>query len=164
MQNEGKVKQKIKDAKFRYMKRELRDKLKVCPRNCVHNERHTFTTYEYGEDGEPTVAVENEIGLCMYGADNPEEWPGKICDDVKTAQECPLFQGKYDKEDVKEAFHEKLEDDVYVAENFKDIAALQWVVGEQASEMPMALPQRAWFSFLYLWFLVAQSVKRTGIF
>lgn len=163
MQSEGKIKKKLKDAKFRYMKRELRDKLKKCPENCQYNERHTFTTYSYVEGQEKPVPHVHEVGLCMYGAANPEEWQGKICDDVETAQECPLFLGKFDKEDIKAAFEEKLEDPVVLAEQYKDLAALQWVLDTNIVEEPLRAHQRMWLFLTYYLYLFSESVRRSGI-
>lgn len=157
MKSKGKVRQKIKDAKFKYLKRELRDKLKACPQNCQYNERHRLTTYKRDPVTNEMRSHETEIGLCMYGADNPEEWPGKICDEEKTAQECGLFLGRYDKEQVKEAFNAKLEDPQVVAHEYKDIAALQWVVEEDASAYSLS-----WYQRLVLW-MFCKTLLMTGL-
>jgi len=164
MQNEGKVKKKLKDAKYRYLKREIRDKMRQCPENCQYNIRHTFTTYTYKEGETKPVAQQREMGLCSYGASNPEEWNGKICDDVKTAQECGLFLGKYDKEEIKEAFYEKLEDEVTVAEEYKDIAALQWVLGENAVDLDLPLYKQAWIVCMFYMYALSETVRKTGMF
>lgn len=164
MQDEGKVKKKLKDAKFRYMKRELRGKLKQCPENCQHNFRHKFTAYEYAEGDSKPVPYEGELGLCMYGASNPEAWPGKICDDVKTAEECPLFLGKFDKEEIKSAFNARLDDPVIVAEEYKDIAALQWVLGENVAELDPSWHQRAWVAIMFYLYTTSEFVRKSGFF
>jgi hypothetical protein len=163
MKSEGKIKQKLKDAKFKYLKRELRSKLRKCPENCQYNVRHNVTSYHYVEGSDKPEKRTVEVGLCMYGSENPEEWSGKICDEDKTAQDCGLFLGKFDKEEVKAQFNSKLEDDALVAEEYKDLAALQWVVGDSIVKWEMPWHQKIWYALLYQMYRLGEVFKRSGL-
>jgi hypothetical protein len=119
MKTESEVRKKLREVKKEYLSREYRAKLGRCPENCIYNYRHKVTL----SDGEVS-----EVGLCMYGSGNPEEWNGNICDDIKTAEECPLFTLRHDKETVKTSFEDSLKDPRILANQYKDIAALQWAL------------------------------------
>lgn len=140
MKNEAQIRKKLKDVKFKYLTAHYRDKLQVCPQNCIHNYRHKVKSDE---------GVEQVVGLCTLGMENPEEWNGNLCDDVHTAQSCPYFTNKRDKESIKDEFLDSLKDEVVVASKYKDIAALQWVLDEKIYSWDLSLLQRIVLSLKY---------------
>ena len=119
MKSKKEIEKKLRKLSYREYLKMYEEKASCKPENCVHNYRHE-------EDGE-------EVGLCMLGADNVEEWPGNICDDVSTAKQCPFFRSKQSKEQVKEEFFEKLEKGDIEDEN-PSISALKWVLEEEYRE------------------------------
>lgn len=141
MKSQTEVRKKLKDVKYSYLTKELKRSLKVCPQNCVYNYRHV----ELNDEGE-----EVEIGLCTYGADG--DWNGNICDDEETALACPVKKLLHTKEDVKRNFEKSLEDEVIVAHQYKDIAALQWVIGDKVYAWDLTFIQKLilWVNFFFL--------------
>lgn len=154
MRKKSQIKKKLRDAKQKYLTKRYREKLSQCPKNCVYNYRHK-TEDENGE--------EVQIGLCMYGSDNPEEWPGMICDDVETAEQCPYFTCKNDKESIRVDFEEELQDDVVVAHHYKDIAALQWVLGEKVYSWDLVWYQRFHVWLLFQMFRLSRFSQKLGL-
>lgn len=147
MKDEKNIEKKAKQVKKRYLKKRLKDKISRCPENCEHNYLHED---EHGQ-----------TRLCLYGVENPEEWPGNICDTKSKAETCPFFQPKYDKQKIIDDYLEDLQDPTKVAHEFKDIAALQWVLEERAIDWNYPWYQR-WLVSIELamyWVLV-----RTGLF
>lgn len=150
MKDEKEIREKLKEVKHHYFVREYKDKMSCRPKSCIHNYRHE-------EDGA-------EVGLCMLGAENPEEWPGNVCDDIETAQKCPFFEQKHDPEDLEKEFFEKLENGKILAEEYKDIAALKWTL-EGDSEVDLtesfSVSQRIKMFFVRI-FVFLRSFFRTG--
>lgn len=155
IRTKSQVKKKLRDAKHKYLTKRYRDKLTQCPSNCTFNYRHTTVDEESGK--------EVEIGLCMYGAENPEEWPGMICDDVQTAEQCPYFSCRHDKESIRKEFDEELQDDFKVAHHYKDIAALQWVLKEKVYSWDLAWYQRLWIMMLFQIYAVSRFLRKAGL-
>ena len=154
MKSNEKVEKKLKQVKKNYLSREYRDKLHRCPENCEYNYRHKTVN----EDGR-----EEEIGLCMLGADNPEEWQGLICDDEETAKQCPYFECKHNKESIKKEFEESLNDEVIVANNYKDIAALNWVLDKKEYSWDLGLVKRLWLRFVYYFYIISDFIYKIGL-
>ena len=142
MKSEGKLKQKLKQVRFRHLKKRIEISLKQVPHNCVHNEKHVVLNSE-----DP-----NPVGLCMYNSDTPEEWGGVICDGeirgcLEQAQGCPFFVARKSKAAVTEEFQELMDGDVGVlASEYPDIAALQWALDD---EQPFQL---TWWQRVLLFF------------
>jgi hypothetical protein len=137
MKDEDEIKKKLEEVKYQYFKREYQEKFSCKPENCIHNYRHE-------EDGE-------EIGLCMLGAENPEEWPGNVCDDVSTAKSCPFFEVRHQEDELREEFEEEIQDVSVLASDYKDIAALRWVLnGEVDSHFTVWSKIRLFFFRLFV--------------
>ncbi len=115
------------------------------PHLCTHNHRQPLDTRPTVEgevnptfnrispNGTPT------IGLCMLGADSPEEWLGTICEEPIDAQRCPYFNTTQSEEVVLAAFQHDLTTPEWVSANMPELAALLWVL--EGSE----LPRLPWF-------------------
>jgi len=142
MKSEGKIKQKLKQVRFRHLKKRIEISLKQVPHNCVHNERHIVLN---SDNPDP-------VGLCMYNSEATEQWGGVICDDeiegcIKQAQECPFFVASKSKEETTEEFRILVEGEVgSLANEYPDVAALQWILQE---EYPFEL---SWWQKVRLFF------------
>lgn len=130
--------------------------------NCVFNQEHSPNILEYKPQLETemefapriqkTLVVFGEnktIHLCMYGADNAATWLGDTCDTDDKAKHCPMFKPRVTLEQARLEFMEKLSDDEYVFNNYRDVATLQWVLGERVHEIPLT-----WVDRLVFWFKV----------
>lgn len=133
MKDKEAIERKLEEVQYQYFTREYGDKLSCRPKNCVHNYRHE-------EDGE-------EVGLCMLGAENYEEWPGNVCDEKETAQKCPFFELKHDQDSLKREFAEKMDDKSLLAREYKDIVALKWVL-EDDEDLEFGLMRKVYLFYL----------------
>lgn len=112
----SKVKQKLKQVKFRHLKAYLKENLKADPRNCTHNEI--------------TISPKGEVCVCGYeGSDTY----GKICDvnfSQNRAINCSLFCPKRNKEQLKSEFYSFIDNSTVgeLAKEFPDVTALMWVL------------------------------------
>ena len=174
MKSEKELKQKLRDVKTSYLVKKYKERLSKKPCNCVHNYR--YSTVEADPDHNYKHLVEwpeeepgqndvnpKEVGLCMLNADNPEEWGGVICDDIETAQDCPFFQAKFNREDIESEFEDELEDDKIVAHNYKDIAALQWMIGEKVYSWDLRWYQSIRVTLVFWFYKVSQFFSRSGV-
>jgi hypothetical protein len=115
------------------------------PHQCIYNHRQPLDVNKTVEgEANPTynrVSPEGvkTIGLCMFGQDDLEEWPGTICEDPIDAQRCPLYVTTLTQEKVLESFREDLTNPEWVAANMPELAALLWVLEDSS------LPQLPWF-------------------
>lgn len=167
MQRESQIRRKLSRIKFYYLKKRYEKEMSRRPWNCrfnyVHraqNNRVADMSWEEGnyrhapypeapleEAQHSAILIEAEktgatIRLCGYGCDSSENWNGIICEDVNTAKKCPMFELKKTKEQVEAEFEEELSDLENLATNYKDIAALQWVLDEKGITIPLTWWQR----------------------
>ena len=68
------------------------------------------------------------IGLCMYGSDDIQNWPGNICDEPSDAKGCPMYNSIHTKESVLRAFNRDLEDQEWVKAQMPALDPLLWVL------------------------------------
>jgi len=125
MQTEGKIRQQLKQVQFRARKRLLKQRLRVVPCNCVHNRTLQL----------PNGHTDEAVSFCgLYAEDNKgEDWQGLTCDEryggVELARDCPSFELRQNKAEVKAEFNRLLRGDRGVlASQHPDIAALAWVL------------------------------------
>lgn len=71
----------------------------------------------------------------MLGADDPENWPGNVCDTVKNAETCPFFKSIQDKEQIQDEFRRELQDEDVLFRKYRDIAMLTWVLEEKSPDL-----------------------------
>lgn len=112
----SRVKQKLKQVKFRHLKAYLSDNLKADPRNCIHNEIRK--------------SISDVVHTCGYEG---SETFGKICDVAfgkDLSSDCGLFCPKKSKEDLKSEFYTFIDSSSIgeVAKEFPDVTALMWVL------------------------------------
>jgi tetrahydromethanopterin S-methyltransferase subunit B len=118
IKGDGEVRQKLKQVRFRHLKREIESCVKVTARNCIHNV--------------PLQVRGVEVGFCAL--------KHVICDVAEGkdhAQECPNFGLRASKDEVKAAFQSLMDAPVHeVAAKYPDVAALTWVLeSEPATDL-----------------------------
>lgn len=119
----GKVVQKFKQVRFRYLKKFLNDHLNKESKNCVYNRSTTFS--QSGCDN---------VGLCAYGFEE-KTWLGGACDsrvNPELAKGCEDFESLYKKDDLKKVFNDFLEtsDLPAISKHYPDLATLMWVLDQ----------------------------------
>jgi hypothetical protein len=115
MKSEGAIRQKLKQVRFRYAKRELDASLTRTSSTCEHN-----------------VLLEvpgvGSVGACRLEA-------GVVCDaarDIDLAQDCTTYACRYSKEVLKETLSVALDAPIpEVAAKYPDAAALMWVLTDE---------------------------------
>ena len=106
----------------------------------VHGEHNAQHNCVYA--GAPT------IGLCMYGAENIETWPGTICEDTIDAQRCQTFTPHETVQGIWLEFYTQMSDDVWVSQHLPEAYALQWVLSETVNEIFIPWWKRLWWRLL----------------
>ena len=125
-------------------------------RNCQYNMEHSPTTNGRSSEvvelslapREVTTTLvlreDQTVRLCMYGSDDPAHWPGDVCDDDDTAKRCKWFKPKVSSEEAQSEFEGLLADDEWVYENHRDLAALQWALGDRIHRHGLSIWDRFW--------------------
>jgi hypothetical protein len=165
VKSESDVRKRLKKLRSVLLKRGLSETQSRRFENCVFNHRHVPTDRKRAsEDGpEPQTAYprplrpvhrdapdtkflvvlqDDAVHLCMFGAEKPDQWPGDTCESDDIAKRCKMFRPKISAEEVTSSVSSLLEDDAYVLEHHKDIAALQWVLDERVHAYPLSLFER----------------------
>ena len=157
MRNVTAVEDRIRGLLFEELQRRVAFAEMRLPVRCAHNKQNPLDSRHYheGEDNSrynmittsPGSATRHTIGLCMYGAENPEEWPGNLCEDKIDAQRCPIFKPRQSKEDIRKEFQEELCDSTWVENNLPRVSELLWVLDSSLSyREPWWV--RLWWKFL----------------
>ncbi len=126
MKTVGQVLRKLKQIRFRHLKRELNDQLSQRSCNCAYN----VTLPPQGHDGYTPYA------LCAYGSSELQDWEPSYCDDAMDdglrSSSCPLFRVRRTRDQVQEDFQRSLSSKSLpeVARYYPDMAALLWVLDE----------------------------------
>jgi hypothetical protein len=127
------------------------------PHLCTHNHRQPLDVRKRIEDqanehynritSGPHLPVVQTMGLCMLGAEDPEQWPGTICEDPIDAQRCPYFDQKLDKKYIWLLFSSQIRDADWLRDNMPEVHGLLWALN---ATRPSGLPwwKRLWFRFL----------------
>jgi len=156
------VQSRLKKLRNRYAHKYVEKTQKRCHKNCSFNLEHApkqlpysnsvSTEFEIAPRIQQTqilISENKSIHLCMYGAKDTSTWPGDICDSDDKARQCPMFLPLVSIEQAKNDFLEKLSDDEYVFDNYRDVATLQWVLNERVYEIRLTLIERFWFWFKF---------------
>lgn len=140
MLQEKEISKKIRSLQLAVILANVRDQLRRAPHNCKYHHDHKIPN------------TEETIGLCMYGSDDPENWPGDVCDQDEIAQACPMFSCKTTKQQALKHEAGRLQNPVIVKENYPEIAALLWVLTEDTSWMIMGPePEQTYLMDLSWW-------------
>jgi Tfp pilus assembly protein FimV len=124
----GAVRHQLKQVRYRHLKKRLENELRRFPHNCAHNRNFNHPKV-IADGGDP-------CGVCTHA--NQE---GSILCDLawggyQRAKDCPLFEHRMTKDEVKDGFKEwlstaKLHE---IASEYPDMAALMWVLQEEAPD------------------------------
>ncbi len=150
MRAEAELQNQIRILLDAELNQRLETALAKLPTSCIHNHRQPLDERKL-VDGQPNEAynrivdarslpVVQTIGLCMLGAENPEEWNGTICEDPIDAQRCPVFSPKFPKQAVIDKFHEQIRDLNWVHDHLPEIYGLLWVLGPEKPLEPEPAP------------------------
>ena len=158
MKSEDEIESRLRKLRTRYAHKHVEATQHRCFGNCVFNAVHKpnqleykpslDTEFEMAPRHQSTLVVVGEdkaVHLCMYGAEKPDTWPGDTCDTDEKAKRCPMFKPLVTLEQARQEFMEKMSDDKYVFDNFRDVAALQWVLNIRVHAVPLTLMERFWF-------------------
>lgn len=134
MRSEKEIHRQVESLVNHHFEDQVQEKTRRLPNNCVHHLNHNIDVRERvnGErnpaynrlDGKIGLEV---VGLCMYGSEDKESWPGNICEDELDAIRCPLFTPLQSVGEIKEEFENQLKDPHWVKEKLPEVAALLWV-------------------------------------
>ena len=143
MRSTGAIRQKLKQVKWRYLKKLLAAKLAPRPVNCVHN--GLIQIPENGNHG-PSAGLHICTLKLVDGS-----WDGGVCDEdhggLQRAQGCPHFQPSLSKDALKDEFNRFFENANYgeIAYLYPMAASLIWVLegdeGDDESGESGDLPQ-----------------------
>lgn len=162
MKNREDVEKRLRKLRRRYARKHVQKSQDRVPCNCLHNEEHhpvgdlrapVPTELEVAPRIQRTLLVlqDRDMGsvrICTYGAAEGE-WSGTVCDSESISRPCPYFQPRLPADSAKVEFLDTLADDEHVFDNYRDVATLQWVLGERVYDMPLSFMDR-----LVLWFAV----------
>lgn len=167
MKTKEDIEKRLKKLMARYAIKHIRSSQDRKHLNCVFNEVHQTVVLPYTRtksiempvaprDQSTVVVFQNEnngsVHLCMYGSEDSKNWKGSICDSDEVSLSCPMFKPRTSIQESKKEFIEHLADDEYVFNNYRDMATLQWVLGERVHEMSLSLFDRfnIWFKSLFI--------------
>lgn len=176
MKTQEEVEKRLRKLRRRYARKHIQRSQDRLPCNCIHNEEHLPvgdlrapipTELEISPRIQRTLVVlqnhnPGPVRLCMYGAADGE-WSGTICDSESTSRPCPYFQPRLPADSAKIEFLDTLADNEHVFDNYRDMATLQWVLGERVYDMPLTLIDRVVLWFTVLFALVPRASRRESI-
>lgn len=133
--------------------RRLEEASKRLPHLCQHNHRQPL-------DERPTVDGDRNsnynrialpmvptIGLCMLGAESPDDWGGTICEEPLDAQRCPVFESARSKQEVLADFRRQVSDADWLSDNMPEVSGLLWAAGATAApKLPLWKRFFVWFT------------------
>jgi len=164
VKTEQEVLGRLKKLRIRYTKKYVDSTQKRCFLNCRFNHEQVMplvkndtVEYEITPRCVSTVVIidsnNSKACYCTYGVQKDEhgavvidfdKWNGKICDRDEIAEQCEWFVPVMTNDVAEAEFNVLLEDDKWVYENHKDIAALQWVLGDRVHKHRLSLWDRFW--------------------
>lgn len=148
MKTPDEIRDRIRGHLARELERRLEETQKRLPHLCTHNHRQpTDSRKQVDGVANPTynriLPQADTLGLCMLGAESPEEWKGAICEDPIDAQRCPYFNPVKSREEVSKEFLSQLQDPEWVVAELPHVAELLWVLDAvQAPKIPF---WKQWF-------------------
>lgn len=111
------------------MEKEVKDKTRVCPKNCKYNQKVFLNETSF-------------VPLCMFGQHPPEKGAQIdvsnliTCNTTQQAAECSAYTPKYKTiDEAKEALREELKDPKVKLKKFPEIIALEWVMDNELHDL-----------------------------
>ncbi len=169
MKSESAIRGRLQRLVGRYRLRHIKESQRRLHLNCSYNIGHeskklpyTVTEAETELDLAPrklsTLVViqdrDASIRLCSYGIENPSAWNGFICDKDETAGSCGWFRPRVTADQASMSFDNLMSDDAKVAEEYSDVAALQWALNDRKAARRSSFWQR-----IKEWWLVRRLTK-----
>lgn len=151
------------------------------PVKCRHNHRQpldhrktvygdknpTYNRIAVGRDDEGKgLPVMQTLGLCMYGAENPDDWRGDICEDPVDAQRCSVYNPIVSKKVLYDAFVKGVQSEEWLQKNYPEILGLVWVLGQGVvvgEEPPEEEPPPPSMKTLGLWRRICEIFDPTPV-
>ncbi len=164
MKSESVVRKRAERLRDRYLRRYVALSQERRHENCVHNREYLPRKLPYSQSDLSTeldlaprkvmtllvIQEERPVRVCMYGAERPAEWSGDICDDDSISPTCKFFVPLKTVSEATDEFMSLLADDKYVYDSFRDLAALQWVLGDRRPRLPWYRRLASFFVGKYL--------------
>ena len=157
MKSQDDIENRIRFLLCEELSRRVREAETRLPHLCTYNHRQPLDTRKSVEDlpnetynrissleGGP---VRQTMGLCMLGAENPESWPGDICEDPIDAQKCPYFTPSASKASIYESFSAQVCDVDWVRANMPELYGLLWAL-DAHSVYRIPWWKRLWFKII----------------
>lgn len=150
MKPESVVRKRAERLRDRYLRRHVILSQERRHENCVFNKEIVPRRLPYSQSDLSTeldlaprqvttllvIQEDKPVRICMYGADSPAEWSGDLCDDDSIAPGCKFFVPLKTVSEATDDFMVALADDKLVYERFRDLAALQWALGDRRPRLP----------------------------
>ncbi len=170
MKTQDEVEKRLRKLLTRYRDRYVHEKTDRVYHNCVHNYEHKSKPLPYSVSDRPDTGMtparkvlpvlspEPTIHICMYGSKSGE-WNGDVCDalDVR-APDCPWFKRRTGEQEAGEQFDGLMSNVRYVFDNYRDVAALQWVLDiRDPAEIQEPEPELPLWKRIVRWFASALS-------
>ncbi len=148
MKNSEEIWDRVRGVIADELERRLDGTQKRLPHLCTHNHRQPTDERKQVEGvGNPhynRITPEGKtIGLCMLGAESPEDWQGTICEDPIDAQRCPFFNPATTREGVMQEFRGQLQDPEWITSEMPRLSELLWVL--DSVEVPKLPFWKRWF-------------------
>lgn len=153
MRTSSEIRKKLKQARFKHLKKHLETNLRCRPTNCKWN-----STQRYIHEGTGQLKI---IGMCMYSVEDPK-WEIDICETEATARDCPNFIPLKNKEQLKEEFSILEQDEEFSHLHFREVTTLKWVLnGDDSARIPTVWERiQSWLISLLLKSNVLNSTKK----
>lgn len=148
MKNPDEIRDRIRGLLAQELEMRLEETQKRLPHLCTHNHRQpTDSRKQVDGLANPTYnridSNGSTVGLCMLGAESPEDWKGTVCEDPIDAQRCPYFNPVKSREAVSKDFLGQLQDPEWVLAEMPRVAELLWVL--EAVQSPKIPFWKRWF-------------------
>lgn len=148
MKTSDEILDRVRGLLAQELERRLAETQQRLPHLCTYNHRQPANSKQVEGEENPlynriATTSGTTIGLCMYGAEHPEDWPGDICEDPIDAQRCPLFKPLLDRDSVVRQFKEQLQTPEWVEENMPRLSELLWVL--ESTQVPTIPFWKRWF-------------------
>lgn len=127
MKTRGQLIQKIKQVRFRYMKKFIDKCMSKASQNCVYNRKSSLT-----------IEGVSSVCLCGFNMEN-RDWVADPCDkrlNPDKATNCDQFLLLNTKDELKEEFNTSIDALPLpaIASKFPDLAALLWVLSDDVED------------------------------
>jgi len=152
------IRDRIRFLLCRELDRRVDEASQRLPWRCKFNHAHQLDArkQDHGERNWDYNRITSKraqtMGLCMYGAEDAEQWPGDICEDEIDAKRCPWFEPIQTKEELLTEFVGQLQTEGWVEDNLPDVAQLLWAL-EAGGGTEVGLLVIPWWKRVWYWFL-----------